>query len=103
VLVEVLSPSTEDYDRGEKLGHYKTIGSLDEVVFVADDRREVEIVRRERDGSWSRHVSATASARAWRRSRATSRSRMCTAIRFPRRGAGVARGDDAAPTCLRER
>jgi Uma2 family endonuclease len=57
VLVEVLSPSTEDYDRGEKLGHYKHIRSLQEVVFVAHDRQEVEVVRRETDGSWSRHVA----------------------------------------------
>lgn len=57
VLVEVLSPSTEDYDRGEKLGHYKLIASLQEVVLVAHDRKEVEVVRRENDGSWSRHVA----------------------------------------------
>jgi Uma2 family endonuclease len=57
VVVEVLSRSTEDYDRGEKLGYYKTVPSLEEVVFVAHDRREVEVVRRERDGSWSRHIA----------------------------------------------
>ncbi len=57
VVVEVLSPSTEDYDRGEKPGSYKTIRSLQEVVLVAHDRREVEVVRRERDGSWSRHIA----------------------------------------------
>ena len=57
VLVEVLSPSTEDYDRGEKLGSYKQIPSLAEVLLVAHDRREVEIVRRENDGSWSRHIA----------------------------------------------
>ena len=57
VLVEVLSPSTEDYDRGEKLGHYKGIPSVQEVVLVSHDRREVEIVRREQDGSWSRHIA----------------------------------------------
>lgn len=56
VLVEVLSPSTEAYDRGEKLRHYQTIPSLEEVVFAAHDRREIEVVRREADGSWSRHV-----------------------------------------------
>jgi Uma2 family endonuclease len=56
-LVEVLSPSTEDYDRGEKLGQYKQIESLREVMLVAHDRREVEVVRREPDGSWSRHVA----------------------------------------------
>ncbi len=57
VLVEVLSPSTEDYDRGDKLGSYKQIPSLAEVVLVSHDRREVEIVRRESDGSWSRHIA----------------------------------------------
>jgi Uma2 family endonuclease len=57
VLVEVLSPSTEDYDRGEKLGSYKRIPSLEEVMLVAHDRREVEVVRREADGSWSRHIA----------------------------------------------
>ncbi|MBX3191105.1 MAG: Uma2 family endonuclease [Labilithrix sp.] len=57
LLVEVLSPSTEDYDRGEKLGNYKRIPSLEEIILVAHDRREVEIVRREGDGSWSRHIA----------------------------------------------
>jgi Uma2 family endonuclease len=32
VVVEVLSPSTEDYDRGDKLGNYKQIPSLEEVM-----------------------------------------------------------------------
>lgn len=56
LLVEVLSPKTEDYDRGDKLGKYKQIPSLQEVAFVAHDRNEIEVVRRESDGSWSRHV-----------------------------------------------
>ncbi|MDB4940967.1 MAG: uncharacterized protein JWP97_501 [Labilithrix sp.] len=56
VIVEVLSPSTEHYDRGEKLGHYQRIASLEEVVFVADDRREVELVRRQADGVWARSI-----------------------------------------------
>lgn len=59
VIVEVLSPSTETYDRGEKLGHYKQIPRLEEVLLVAHDRREVEVVRREKDGSWSRHIATT--------------------------------------------
>jgi len=57
VIVEVLSPSTEDYDRGEKLGNYKQIASLQEIVLVAHDRPEAEVVRREPDGSWSRHIA----------------------------------------------
>ena len=57
VLVEVLSPSTEAYDRGEKLAHYKQVGTLEEVVLIAHDRREIEVVRREADGTWSQHVA----------------------------------------------
>lgn len=53
VLVEVLSPSTEDYDRGEKLEHYKQIEALREVLFVAHDQRRVDVVRRQLDGSWA--------------------------------------------------
>jgi Uma2 family endonuclease len=62
LIVEVLSPSTEDYDRGEKLGNYKQIPSLLEVVLVAHDRPEVEVVRREADGSWSRHIARESGA-----------------------------------------
>jgi Uma2 family endonuclease len=57
LLVEVLSPSTETYDRGEKLAHYQQIPGLEEVMLVAHDRQEVEIVRRQPDGSWSRHIA----------------------------------------------
>lgn len=57
VVVEVLSPSTEAYDRGEKLGHYQTIASLTEIVLVAHDRQEIEVIRREADGTWSRHLT----------------------------------------------
>jgi Uma2 family endonuclease len=57
ILVEVLSPSTEACDRGEKLRHYQQVASVDEIVLVAHDRREIEVVRREPDGSWSRHAA----------------------------------------------
>ncbi|HKY34579.1 MAG TPA: Uma2 family endonuclease [Polyangiaceae bacterium] len=57
LLVEVLSPSTEDYDRGEKLGNYKQVPSVQEVMFVAHDRREIEVVQREADGTWSRRIT----------------------------------------------
>jgi len=46
LIVEVLSPSTEDYDRGEKLDHYKQIDSLQEIVLVAHDEPNVEVIRR---------------------------------------------------------
>jgi len=57
VLVEVLSPSTEEYDRGEKLQNYQQIPSVAEVMLVAHDRVEVEIFRRAPDGTWSRHAA----------------------------------------------
>ena len=54
VLVEVLSPSTEDYDRGEKLSHYQRIDSLKEIMLVAHDRQMIEIWRRA-GAVWERH------------------------------------------------
>jgi Uma2 family endonuclease len=53
VLVEVTSPSTDEYDRGEKLDHYKQIPALSEVVFVAHEERRIDVVRRGPDGAWS--------------------------------------------------
>lgn len=55
VIVEVLSPSTEDYDRGEKLAHYKSIPSLQEMVLVAHDQHRIELWRRAGD-SWTLEV-----------------------------------------------
>jgi len=57
VIVEVLSPSTEQYDRGEKLTHYRRIASLREVVLVAQDARRVEVWSRSESGGWSECVS----------------------------------------------
>jgi len=54
LIVEVLSPSTAAYDRGEKLEHYKKIAALREVVLVAHDERLIEVWRRGDDGTWSR-------------------------------------------------
>jgi Uma2 family endonuclease len=49
ILVEVTSQSTENYDRGAKLGHYKQIPSLTAVLIISHRRREVTVV--ERDGT----------------------------------------------------
>lgn len=62
VLVEVMSPSTDAYDRGEKLRHYKTIPSLREVVLVDHRERLVEVHRPEEDGSWTRHEAGAGGA-----------------------------------------
>ena len=42
VIVEILSPSTEAYDRGEKFSRYRRLPSLQEYVLVAQDRPRVE-------------------------------------------------------------
>lgn len=49
LLVEVLSPSTEDYDRGEKLSHYKRLPSLQHVLFVAHDAHRITLMTRRGD------------------------------------------------------
>jgi Uma2 family endonuclease len=52
VLVEVLSESTEDYDRGRKFVHYRTIESLREYVLIAQDECRVERFERQPDNTW---------------------------------------------------
>lgn len=52
VLIEVLSPSTEGYDRGGKFELYRTIFSLQEYVVIAQDRVYVEHHIRQADGKW---------------------------------------------------
>lgn len=52
LVVEVLSKSTEAYDRLTKLDHYRTIPGLEEIVFIAQDRVRVEHWRRQGDGFW---------------------------------------------------
>src|SRR5688572_16708783 len=52
LLVEVLSPTTEEYDRGEKFEHYRRIPSLRQCVLIAHDRREIEVRTRTGDDRW---------------------------------------------------
>ena len=52
LIIEVLSPSTEAYDRGKKFAHYRTIESLAEVVFISQERVEVERFSRQPEGAW---------------------------------------------------
>ena len=52
VLVEVLSDSTEAYDRGAKFAHYRHIESLEEYVLVAQREPRVEHYQRLETGQW---------------------------------------------------
>lgn len=63
LLVEVLSPSTEEYDRGEKFANYRLIESLAEVVYIAQDRRRIEVWSRCADGTWTYAECREGSAR----------------------------------------
>jgi Uma2 family endonuclease len=56
LLVEVTSKSTEEYDRGEKLDHYKSIPSLREYVLVSHREPLIEVWRRQDGGSWTSQV-----------------------------------------------
>lgn len=52
LLVEVLSPSTADFDRGGKFGHYRQIPSLKEYLVFWQDEVRVEQHTRTTDGLW---------------------------------------------------
>lgn len=51
LIIEVLSPSTEAIDRGEKLEYYLEYPSLEEYVLIGSQKKSVEVYRREKD-SW---------------------------------------------------
>jgi len=52
VIIEVLSSSTEAYDRGTKFAHYRSIESLQAYVLIAQDRPHIELFERGTDGRW---------------------------------------------------
>ncbi len=52
VIAEVLSPSTEAYDRGVKFDQYQSVVSLRQYVLVSSDRAHVDIFTRLPDGGW---------------------------------------------------
>ena len=53
IIFEVLSPSTEAFDRGEKFRLYRLLDSLFEYLLVRQDRVEVEVWSRSNQGVWS--------------------------------------------------
>jgi Uma2 family endonuclease len=52
VIIEILSPSTERYDRGMKFQHYRTIDSLKEYILIAQDKYHVERFLRHEQNEW---------------------------------------------------
>lgn len=53
LVVEVLSPTTEAYDRGQKFEHYRSFPSLRHYVLVSTGRARVEHYCRNDDGTWT--------------------------------------------------
>ncbi len=58
LIIEVLSPSTEAYDRGQKFLHYQQIPSLQEYLLVAQDEPRVELYTRGPNSAWTYKMAA---------------------------------------------
>lgn len=52
LVMEVLSPDTEAFDRGEKFHHYQTIQTLQEYILIAQDQPRVECYQRGGEDVW---------------------------------------------------
>jgi Uma2 family endonuclease len=53
VIIEVLSDSTEAYDRGLKFKNYRKLDSLQEYILIAQDKPSIERFTRQIDGTWN--------------------------------------------------
>ena len=53
LIIEVLSPSTEAYDRGGEFALYRRVQSLREYVLVASETQSVDLFRRTQSGEWT--------------------------------------------------
>jgi Uma2 family endonuclease len=63
LIVEVLSDSSEAYDRGDKFRHYRALPSLQVYLLLAQDRMQAELFVRQPDGSWNLTAFADAGDR----------------------------------------
>jgi Uma2 family endonuclease len=52
LIVEVLSPSTEAYDRGKKFSYYRTCLSIEEYVLVDTQQQAIDVYRRKQETFW---------------------------------------------------
>jgi len=52
VIIEVLTPSTQGYDRGDKFTLYRTLPSLQEYVLISQNRIQIERYTRQPDNLW---------------------------------------------------
>lgn len=52
IIIEVLSPSTERYDRGMKFQNYRTIETLNDYILIAQERHHIEHYIRQQNDQW---------------------------------------------------
>ncbi len=64
LIVEVLSDSTEAYDRGEKAAHYRRLPSLREYVLLSQHEARIEVHRRNERDNWELVAEARKGERA---------------------------------------
>ncbi|WP_298231568.1 Uma2 family endonuclease [uncultured Azohydromonas sp.] len=64
LVIEVLSPSTQAYDRSQKFALYRRLAALREYVLIDPDTRRVESFRRTADGGWTFHDMSADTAMA---------------------------------------
>lgn len=85
LIVEVLSDSTERFDRGGKLNNYVSVDSLREYVLVSQHKALVEVYLRQDDGSWRFSVATglSASVRLESIDRTIALSEIYTGVEFP--------------------
>lgn len=59
VIIEILSESPEEYDRGAKVAHYRHRSTVDLILLIDSQRRLIERQQRNPDGTWtlSEHAS----------------------------------------------
>lgn len=55
VIIEILSDSTADFDRGYKFTYYKSIASFTEYILIAQDRPHVSQFVKQAENSWVNH------------------------------------------------
>lgn len=63
LIVEVLSDSSEAYDRGDKFKHYRTLESLQAYLLLSQDREQAELFVRLPNGTWNLSAYTDASER----------------------------------------
>jgi Uma2 family endonuclease len=56
VVIEILSPSTEAFDRGKKFQLYQSVPSLQEYVLISQEEARVEVFRRQGENRWELRI-----------------------------------------------